>query len=778
MSRSSFHSSRPVRSLTVALVLGVAGCGASEEPLEASPAELLLGGDTVASYAVEDASGAAPLSTWVRALNAYGASIAAEPSTVTVAGMPLEVQFDGTGYARVVIPSPGAITVSTPTDEATLHAFASTWPGFGANRASVAPVIDGERAVEVSTGVVVAKGTELWWAGSQGGTHRVLNADGPLVGLRAVNVDVDDVLDVIAWTDYSVFLLRGRGDGGLSWGGGFTAPNFTVGGADVGDLNSDNLPDVAIAWASTDVSKLDVWNGDGLFAFSAAEPRNLPELPIDVSIGDNTDEGKNQLTVIDASGSWTRYIAGNELQYMPIGPSMPTDVLIQLDSSLDAAGDINADRAEELWIYGPRTPGVARSVYLVDLKGQHIEYVPYNPVAAYLTRADGDGNEVLDLFAAHEDNTLHSLSYDLTSTGTYRPRRLETLPEHGAIGLHDWYEDDLMVDLFLAGDALWWWWRGANDPMDFDTFWSIREPTLDHVGTSVEQLGLADLDGASTTAELITFEVDGGETSLVIHQSTPGAGSLVRRGDVVLTKKGTAPLDLAVCNGFAWVVLSGELVRVNLANLDAPLVTGTLQTLGSRVDCGAAPDGAVAALLSDGAVELLNASLGVVATLTTTGAQDLAIGDVGAGPEVVTCGASQCTIAWWPWGSSGEASFVTASGGQISYGAGVSLPGAGEMSLHDVDADGNLDLLAASAEGVVTLLRSSGSAIAHPEYYHFRSGISGAVHAADADGDGHGDLWLVDGAGDLHHTIAPWVPLVTEPGDTGDTGASTDTGAP
>ncbi len=59
---------------------------------------------------------------------------------------------------------------------------------------------------------------------------------------------------------------------------------------------------------------LDVWKGDGLFGFTAAEPRDIETAPTDIAVGDNTGEGMNQITMTHDDGTWSRYIAGNENQ--------------------------------------------------------------------------------------------------------------------------------------------------------------------------------------------------------------------------------------------------------------------------------------------------------------------------------------------------------------------------------------------------------------------------------------------------------------------------------
>jgi hypothetical protein len=199
------------------------------------------------------------------------------------------------------------------------------------------------------------------------------------------------------------------------------------------------------------------------------------------------------------------------------------------------------------------------------------------------------------------------------------------------------------------------------------------------------------------------------------------------------------------------------------------------------VDCGEGPEGSSAAFLDSGTILLLDRDLDVVGSpLPAAGAQDVAVGDVGAGPEVRVCSTPGCSIVHFPYGADGSARFAIAEGQQTvladAAGATTPLAGFGELSVTDVDGDGNLDLAALWGTGdVVTVHRSTGEGIGPAEQWMWETHVVGPVSSADGDGDGSPDLFVLDLGGALSHTLPPTDPGTadpTTPFDTADTGFS------
>jgi len=763
------------------IVFVLASCKAKEIPLEKPIGEWVNDAEEVVSFVVEPAIGAVPATTIVRAVNKYGAAIPSGNETFDIGGNSQTATFDGLGYGVLTKSIPGFAEINGGEDKASIYAMNSQWPGFGLLPASEAKVSGAFQAEAVSTGSIVAAGSEVWWVGPEQDGHRVLKADGKILGIQAGHIDVDGILDAVAWSESIVFLLRGRVGGGMAWAGAMTTQQYTVGGVAVGELTGDNLPDMAIAWASLDgQSALDVWNGDGLFSFEPAEPRTLGEIPINVAIGDQTGEGRNQITVLNDDASWNRYIGGTEFKYMPIGPTTPEQIAIVTNSTVQGTGDLNNDGADELYFLGPLNPSSIRTVFIVDLLGPKIEFLPLNNLnAAYVTKNDADGNGIVDMFMMHDDLELHSLSFDETSTNVYDPRLLAEMPDHGPITLFDIVDANGVPDLFLAGDPIWWWWEGHNAPADVDVFWQLSEPDFAEVATSVGPMEVAELDGDPATTELIVFHSEDGDTFLKLFQYSQGATDAEERGSVLVSDLGVDPLDVAICDNIAWVVMEGELLRVNLTAPTGPIVTGALTSLGTRVSCGTGPSGAVAALLANDLIQLLDPTVAEISSLNAAGAKDLAVGDLGNGPEIRTCPDADCTITAWQITPT-ETAFAIGSPTDLSTIGTVGnsvLPGHGRVSTADIDGDGNDDLIAAGADGLITVHRSTGIEIAKAELFHTNQLLAWHAGFSDADGDGFMDLWAVDEDGAVRHTIAPQAPGAT-PGttsDTADTGTTTDT---
>lgn len=774
----------------VLLVLALAGCAGSEQPLAPSPATL-VDASQVQDHEALSGVGPVPLNGVVRAFNRYGAAVRSDPvTTFAVDGASVQVEFDGFGYGSIEVATPGHVQVTGGATAVELYALGAGWPGAGLHPGWVAPPAEPAEAYAVTNGVVVLSGDSLWWAGAGAPTHRILLADGAILGAHPTHVDVDGVLDMVAWTASTVFLLRGRSGGGFGWGAGLQGDGLSPAGADVGDLSGDNLPDLAVAWVQQDgTGVVDVWEGDGLFGFQAAEPRSIAQRPMSLDIADNTDDALQQITVLVDDGTWVRYIRGAELRYMPIGPLIPSIVSIPSDGRLIPAGDIDDDSADEITIAGQRTPGLPRLVWLFDVETDDVEcaggdpdaqceteYLPLGEeIGAFVNVDDGNGDHLDDVWLLHEDASLFAIAYDPEQAyGSYAKISLGTLPVFGPFDVED-VDGDAQVDLFVATATYWLQWVGEAFG-DLELFWQPR--VFEWVAVQdalLPTFAMAETDGDPATIELVALAVEGGQTVLRLYQYSTLGVPAITLGTVVVDGSGVTPDDLALCGDDAWVVVAGQVVHVAITGTGAVAEAGRTGSAVTRVDCGAGPSGAEAAVLEGADIRLLSLpGLSEVSTVPSNGASDVAIGDLGGGPEVGTCATQGCTVVRWTYGAAGQAVFARgdASGVTVvdAVGTETAIGGDGKLSVADVDGDGHLDLLAFSPEdGVLTLHRSTGNAMAIAEVFHTERALLGPLSAADGDRDGWPDLWGIDALGALVHSRSPAVDDTT-PGDTSDTG--------
>lgn len=759
-------------------------CNGDGEKLRPSPAEV-VDGSTVVGFEALGGAGDAPYRAQVRTLNAWGASVAASDTTLTVDGEERPVLFDALGYGGVTISAPGLHAVAIDGgDPAPVHVFPEPWPGFGAAPAFPAPVAAIDEVFGVTDGLVGRVGPELWFTGGETPAHRVLRADGDLIGARAANVDVDGRIDLIAWTVSEVFVLRGHTGGGFGWGTAFRAPGLTVAGADVGDLTGDNLPDLAIAWVGGDGGGiLDVWEAVGVFRFEGAEPRNLPGKPTSIVVSDANADGVAQVTVLHDDSTWSRWIRGAEKQYVPVGPSLPDAIAVGPASSLLPCGDANGDGASELVLAGPYDAAADRSFSFVDIDTDALECAAGLTGFQCLTEfvridgllggqvacADGDADRVDELWAWDLEEGLRVYQHD-PLTDEYRTERIDHPFGDGWFAMSD-RDGDGIADPIVADDLVWSQRFGAT-PSDAEGLWSVRPERTWKVREDVYgPFAQVETDANPGTLEWVTTTSNSSGTYLRLVQYLPFADGSPILGDARLDEVGAVIDDLAVCGTDVYVAIGGAAVRVSIANPADPQVVAQGGVDIARIACGAGPGGvAVVTVTSAGLGEVRNAALATVQAVPGT-VGDAIFADLGAGPTLVTCPTAGCAVAAWRYGPAVAVATGDEVGLTLTDAAGTllaTLPGAGVPQAVDVDGDGREDLAAWDrSRRRLTVVRSTGADLAPPSLFDLEEDYR-QLTFADGDLDGVPDLFGTDEAEELVHTL-----LAPPPPQTTPTGAGT-----
>lgn len=780
MSAAPAHPYLLVRASLAALGLLSACAGGGERIPRVTPAVRFDDLDVVSYEILSGATGAAPLAVPVRAVNQFAVSVpTSEATSVDVNGAPVEVSFDGFGYGHATIATPGWAQVGT---DGAAFAFAEDFDGFALDPVWQVGVTSASAGVALPTGALAAEGDRVWWAGRGAPSHVVLLAGASIVGLEREEIDVDGYSDAIAWTTDTVFVLRGRGEGGMSWGAGFRAAGYTVGGVGVGDLSGDNLADIAIAWVDAVGSGLlDVWEGDSQFGFVAAEPNDLYGHPVSLAVGDQLGDDVEQVTVLFDDGAWARYEWGAEQRYIPIGPDVPVtdDFDPPTDATLLPMGDVNADAADELIVAGPRFPDLGRDFWVLDLsiesgacrsgrEGAQCEVdadaFP-GEVGAWLTTGDADTDLLDEVVYLGANRVVSARTFNIDAgvfDGAWERYDLFTAHEYGPIGTTD-LDGDPWMDIVTIGPLVREWrGRGWAD----ERFWTILEPDLQFVRElSAGPIVPLELDGNLANLEVVLFELIEGQRYLSVVQYERNQGRGVRIGNVVLDGGGAPVDDVAWCENTLYVALNGVVHRIGLNPL-APVIAASNDLGARRIACGPTPLGGDVAVLEDGRIRyIVRTTMNAAGpAILADGAVDLAIGDFGDGPVAETCDTPGCEIAFVPL--TGGGLFAVSGEGTTSFadvvGATWFTEGGGALSLADADGDGNDDLLGLDGErGLLAVWRSTGDQLAPPQLLRIPEGWQGAARIADGDGDGTPDLWVVDEDDDVNYVRSGPLPAVS-----------------
>lgn len=719
------------------VLCGLIGC-TKEEVVELPPGQLLdlTAVDHIETY---DAVGSVPLGGLVRTVNSVGASVPSASVSLSVGGVAQTVTLDGSGYGNVMLNNAGSQEVTGGATATMLNGVGVPWTGLNLTTELPQP-LEATRVVGAHQGWLAAGDHAVWWMSPGQTPHTVLDL-GPsrlIEGLRSVQVDLDGIEDALVWSGDTVYLLKGRPQGGLTWAAGVQAPGYIAADADIGDIDGDAIPDVVIAWTSQNSDHhVQVLLGDGLWGFTYIDPKPLAAAPEVMAVGNVTAMDLPQVTVVQ-QGVWTRLIWSGSM-LVETGPELAGE--LPNAAELWSGRDIDGDGADELTFVGPYQSGAAREVRVYDLVGDSITVLPLNPIGGYIGFSDFDGDGLSDIGMMQEDGSSVTVT---RRNDAFKQVTAGLLNDHGPIGLSD-TDADTIPEWFLAGDR-WRIWDGERYVSDEDgaTKYRVRAPGV--VGTGLLIAGPVlplDLDNNLATTEMVTVDAGASSSRLLGFTVTPGPTPAINQSLSVALPGGGAAVDVAVCDGIAWILTATDLHRVDIATATR---TTTVPALASRVECGVGPSGAAAGVLQNGGVTLLDVNGAVISTVAAAGAVDFAFVDLGAGPEVRTCNDEDCTAVRWTVGDGLEGVVVNDGDGLwVDFGVGPEpLGGAGTPAIVDVDHDGNNDVIAVDSDGTtstVAVWRSTGSGFGASEAGFVNGAFEGPAVVGDVNGDGLIDVW-------------------------------------
>jgi hypothetical protein len=763
------------------LLPGCEGCEPEEElpvRVEAIPAD-------ATGLWVGSASGTGTVRVPAFATNAVGAPVVggeiAFVSTGVLAADAATPDAFGWVWAEVTAPEPGAWPVDgsggagTGSGVAFVTAAEDVKLGFPAWQTAGV----GAPLAAAGRGLVVSRGTELWWTAIEGGAPvRVAAFSSEVQGLKAVHADEDGVGDLLAWSADEAVLLRGRGEGGIGFLAGWSAVAGPIVDAVAQPLTDDSSVDVVLLLADANSSSI-VWiEGDGNGAF-------------DVTAVLDTDFGSHALTAEDVGEDGTAEVSlltgdGILRRFQPDEDgwqaASKADATLNIAEGAQMIGDIDGDGdlVPDILAWGPDVDGAGYAAYLVAELDQS-EFIyrltssiqPLTSLGVAVADADGDG--IMDIFFS-SGRRLYRAEYSHTA-GTFVLDTLSGVPDAARIAASD-VSGDGFPDVVLSGAAAvaLVGTSVADDPDTIDdetVSWKVATPWT----------GLFDLDlgadpwvgdfNADGVVDVVSF-VGSSSPALQAFYGTAAnetTAENLRAARSYALELTDVPLDLAVCGADLWALYESTEGTVaqhfvidgfgGLTEQSATVVTG------SMIVCGNFGDNV--AVITDGAGNYTRiSSSGVARGETGEATGDLAAIDLdGDGEDDLATCPGTCTVAVGDFDGDGLGDMVWSDGADTTAtvrGVEATLGFGGSVSAGDADGDGVADILVQHG-GVLAAWRGLGGVPGVPVLNGIVSNTRGRGFVGDLDGNGIPDaFWQgderdttdsVDWTGTLLYAAAP-----------------------
>ena len=425
--------------------------------------------------------------------------------------------------------------------------------------------------------------------------------------------------------------------------------------------------------------------------------------------------------------------------------------------------DLDGDGRRDLAVHEAPDAGAQRLVFFV-LDDDRVTFFHESYASYFANVADMNQDGLADLLAL-EDDLLHIIRQDLDAD-RFTSQGVPGVGIAAPLAATDLDGDTIAEVAIVHEDATFS--HGILVTGEHGTLWSVEESgatsfqvglTGPHAVDDTTGDGLADVVGFTTSTAGATVlrnwtvtQEDGG-----LAMSTIGTTvGFDLGGDVV-------PYDLVHC-GDSYYALAGvadlaEIVRV-VAN------SGLVRMATQRVDggallaCGPLGAASVVVIAEDGTWTSHDSSLATVDSGSTDPGVPVAVADPdGDGTSAIfACGPAPCDIVAADIDADGLDEIVHSSESGLSiegWGTTQELPGAGALSLADIDRDGFVDVLASDPVAArVLVFRGLKGGVAPALAYHPEDVLTGAADAFDTTGDSVPEILFAGDSGKLTITAA------------------------
>ncbi len=668
----------------------------------------------------------------------------------------------GWATARVEAGTVGAWSVAgtlgTETAAGTAFSVAGEVGEFGFP--AIDPEADAELVALAGGGIVTVSGGEVRWCrvGTALCVH-VLDLPQPVKGVEAANMDGDGVIDLLVWSEGHFVVLRGRADGGLVWGAGWTpkAGSFIYGTAT--DLDGDAKIDILITESDGGTSNIAPVIGDGVWGFEQTLGLAVDEQVFAASGQDYDGDGSAEITLLTENGHLPRWalIGGEWLSASTSEYSLGFDVGGRFLPSTDLTDDGSVD----VIATGPLSDGSGWQAVVVTAGSpsptQYNLYPTLEPKPATLSIAIADltGDGVMEAILSEPGRVLRA---DWSSeVATFSITAADGFPELMGLAAGDVTEDGVS-DVVLGGGRVRVYMGEIveDDPEtnnDETVPWKVRSAggvsyNLGMVGTP----WFGDFTGDGIV-DSVLYTQDDAALNLVAYYGDPetdAANETLRSpGRQVVAADGN-PLDLAICDHDVYaLVATAGVIRLYVYALDdvAGLHgVGAVDVGGTHVACGTFADGAAVVVDEDGGAEWID-GVAIVGTDALGGSVGdiAAIDDDGDGVATLATCADDCSLAVGDFDDDGLDDLIEANGGGVSVTlAGVSTPVASAGAIWAGDADGDgVDDLVVGLGGVVSVRRGLGGVLSPPIARYLFRPVADVPAFGDLDGNGVPDAFFV-----------------------------------